>query len=77
MGGGERRSRPPGVCGLRAGPCGFVLHRHLAALGCHCEVMAPWSIPKRPGDRVKADRRDALMLAHLAVQDGGADAWRA
>jgi transposase len=27
------------------------------------EVVAPWSIPKRSGDRVKADRRDALMLA--------------
>jgi transposase len=49
-----------------AGPCGFVLQRHLAALGYHCEVVAPSSIPKRSGDRVKTDRRDALMLARLA-----------
>lgn len=49
-----------------AGPCGFVLQRHLAALGYHCEVVAPSSIPKRPSDRVKTDRRDALMLARLA-----------
>ena len=49
-----------------AGPCGFVLQRHLAALGHHCEVVAPSSIPRRSGDRVKTDRRDALMLARLA-----------
>jgi transposase len=49
-----------------AGPCGFVLQRHLAALDYHCEVVAPSSIPKRSGDRVKTDRRDALMLARLA-----------
>jgi transposase len=49
-----------------AGPCGFVLQRHLAALGYHCEAVAPSSIPKRSGDRVKTDRRDSLMLARLA-----------
>jgi transposase len=49
-----------------AGPCGFVLQRHLAALGYHCEVVAPSSIPKRSGDRVKTDRRDSLMLTRLA-----------
>jgi transposase len=49
-----------------AGPCGFVLQRHLATLGCRCDVVAPSSIPKRSGDRVKTDRRDALMLARLA-----------
>ena len=35
-----------------AGPCGFVIWRHLTALGTDCEVVAPSSIPKRPGDRV-------------------------
>lgn len=49
-----------------AGPCGFVIWRHLTALGLDCQVVAPSSIPKRPGDRVKTDRRDALMLARLA-----------
>jgi transposase len=49
-----------------AGPCGFVLQRHLCALGYRCEVVAPSSIPRRSGDRVKTDRRDALMLARLA-----------
>lgn len=49
-----------------AGPCGFVIARHLAAQGIDCMVVAPSSIPKRAGDRVKTDRRDALMLARLA-----------
>ena len=49
-----------------AGPCGFVLQRHLSTLGLHCEVVAPSSIPKRSGDRVKTDRRDAILLARLA-----------
>jgi transposase len=49
-----------------AGPCGFGLARELRALGYECEVVAPAKIPRRPGDRVKTDRRDALMLAGLA-----------
>jgi len=49
-----------------AGPCGFVLWRHLHAQGLHCEVVAPSSIPRPSGDRVKTDRRDALLLARLA-----------
>lgn len=49
-----------------AGPCGFVIWRHLSAQGLHCEVVAPSSIPRAPGDRVKTDRRDALLLAKLA-----------
>jgi transposase len=49
-----------------AGPCGFVIWRHLSAQGKTCEVVAPSSIPKRSGDRVKTDRRDAILLARLA-----------
>lgn len=49
-----------------AGPCGFVLARHFAALGWACDVVAPSSIPRAPGERVKTDRRDALKLARLA-----------
>ena len=49
-----------------AGPCGFVIWRHLTAQGLTCEVVAPSSIPKRSGDRVKTDRRDAMMLARLS-----------
>lgn len=49
-----------------AGPCGFVLARHFASVGWRCEVVAPSSIPRPPGERVKTDRRDALKLARLA-----------
>jgi len=49
-----------------AGPCGFVIWRHLSVQGLACEVVAPSSIPRRSGDRVKTDRRDAILLARLA-----------
>jgi hypothetical protein len=49
-----------------AGPCGFAMVRRLREAGYHCEVVAPSKIPRRPGDRVKTDRRDALTLAGLA-----------
>ncbi len=48
-----------------AGPCGYQVYRHLAAKGFPCLVAAPSLIPRRPGDRVKTDRRDALTLARL------------
>jgi transposase len=49
-----------------AGPCGFAMVRRLREAGYQCEVVAPSKIPRRPGDRVKTDRRDALTLAGLA-----------
>ncbi|MHB1516633.1 MAG: IS110 family RNA-guided transposase [Acidiferrobacteraceae bacterium] len=48
-----------------AGPCGYGLHRKLLEAGYECRVVAPSLIPKKSGDRVKTDRRDALMLARL------------
>jgi len=52
-------------CGYEAGPCGFELQRALTAAGFPCEVIAPALIPRRPGDRIKTDRRDARQLAIL------------
>jgi transposase len=46
-----------------AGPCGFWLQRYLTANGQDCVVAAPLLIPRRPGDRIKTDRRDARNLA--------------
>ncbi len=48
-----------------AGPCGFVLCRHLRNKGIACEVVAPSLIPRKASDRVKTDRRDADQLARL------------
>jgi len=53
------------VFAYEAGPCGYVLHRYLSQKGLDCRVVAPSLIPKRPGDKVKTDRRDALELARL------------
>lgn len=49
-----------------AGPTGYGLQRALATEGYECEVIAPSLIPRRPGDRVKTDRRDGERLAELA-----------
>jgi transposase len=48
-----------------AGPCGYGLHRLLTGCRHDCVVVAPSLIPMKAGDRVKTDRRDALMLAKL------------
>jgi transposase len=48
-----------------AGPCGYGIQRQLSAVGHECIVVAPSLIPKRAGDRVKTDRRDAGSLAKL------------
>jgi transposase len=60
------RHHVPVVCCYEAGPCGFDLQRALTTHGVTCEVIAPALIPRRPGDRVKTDRRDAGQLAVLA-----------
>jgi transposase len=48
-----------------AGPCGFGIARRLKQLRVECEVVAPSLMPKRPGERVKTDKRDARKLARL------------
>ena len=48
-----------------AGPCGYQIYRHLTAKGYHCSVVAPSLIPKRAGNRIKTDRRDAINLVRL------------
>jgi transposase len=53
------------ACCYEAGPCGFELQRALTARDISCDVIAPALIPRRPGDRVKTDHRDAGQLAIL------------
>jgi transposase len=48
-----------------AGPTGYGLYRQIKSLGFECLVVAPSLIPKKPGDRVKTNRRDAQSLARL------------
>jgi transposase len=60
----EKRHRQLHFC-YEAGPTGYGLYRQLNAMGHDCIVVAPSLIPKRPGDRVKTNRRDAVQLAKL------------
>jgi transposase len=48
-----------------AGPTGYGLYRQIKSLGHECVVVAPSLIPKKSGDRVKTNRRDAENLAKL------------
>jgi transposase len=52
-------------CCYEAGPCGFEVQRQLEAMGIECVVVAPSLIPRKPGERIKTDRRDAIKLARL------------
>ena len=77
---GDISSEPASVAGLvaklekrgaklhfcyKAGTTGYDLHRQIVELGHECVVVAPSLVPKRPGDRVKTNRRDAVSLARL------------
>ncbi len=48
-----------------AGPAGYDLYRQLTALGVPCQVMAPALTPRKPGERIKTNRRDAAKLVRL------------
>ncbi len=50
------------VC-YEAGPCGFGLQRQLRSMNVDCQVIAPSLVPRKPGERVRTDRRDAIKLA--------------
>ena len=53
------------VFAYEAGPTGYVLYRYLTGKGLDCQVIAPSLIPKKPGDKVKTDRRNAVDIARL------------
>ena len=58
-----------------AGPTGYGVHRQLTRSGIECMVVAPSLIPRRPGDKVKTDRRDALKLARLLRSGDLTSVW--
>jgi transposase len=51
------------IC-YEAGPTGYTLYRQMKSAGYDCQVIAPSLVPKKSGQSVKTDRRDALALAH-------------
>src|SRR5690554_6937056 len=52
------------VC-YEASSCGYTIYRHLTDAGIECKVAAPSLIPRKPGNRIKTDRRDAKKLTSL------------
>jgi transposase len=48
-----------------AGPCGYALQRQMTTARVNCQVIAPALVPRKPGDRVKTNRRDARKLVEL------------
>jgi len=55
---------PVRVC-YEAGPCGYALQRQMTTPRVACQVIAPALIPRKPGERIKTNRRDARKLAEL------------
>jgi transposase len=53
------------IFAYEAGPTGYGVYRYLTGRGLECQVIAPSLIPKKPGDQVKTDRRNAEDLARL------------
>ena len=58
-----------------AGPTGYGLYRQITGLGHECIVVAPSLIPKKAGDRVKTNRRDALAMVTQFRADGLTAVW--
>jgi transposase len=61
----ERDTAGPVRCCYEAGPCGYALWRQLQRGRVSCQVIAPALIPRKAGERIKTDRRDARKLAEL------------
>ena len=61
----QKKSIGPVHFCYEAGVCGFDLQRRIEAMGCRCAVIAPSLTPRKPGERVKTDRRDAKKLLML------------
>ena len=61
----EREAPGPVHVFYEAGPCGYALQRQMTTGRVTCEVIAPALIPRKPGERVKTNRRDARKLAEL------------
>jgi len=57
-------SGPVQVC-YEAGPCGYALQRQMTTARVSCQVIAPALIPRKPGERIKTNARDARKLAEL------------
>jgi transposase len=69
------REGPQRHFAYQAGPCGYGVQRLLTRLGHRCDVVAPALIARKVGDRVKTDRRDAMMLAQTLRAGQLSEVW--
>ena len=58
-------NRGPSIFVYEAGPCGYEVQRQITQIGHTAAVIAPALVPRRPGDRVKTNRRDAEKLVRV------------
>ena len=61
----EREAPGPVRACYEAGPCGYALQRQMTTSRVSCQVIAPALIPRKPGERIKTNPRDARKLAEL------------
>lgn len=61
----EREAPGPVQVFYEAGPCGYALQRQLTTPRVSCAVVAPGLMPRKPGERVKTNRRDARKIVEL------------
>jgi len=61
----EREAPGPVRSCYEAGPCGYALQRRMTTTRVVCQVIAPALIPRKPGERIKTNPRDARKLAEL------------
>src|SRR5206468_10205515 len=69
-----RQPQPVYAC-YEAGPTGFGLCRAARAAGLRLDVVAPTKTPRRPGDRIKSDRKDAELLVRLLMAGSLVPVW--
>ena len=61
----EREAPGPVRACYEAGPGGYALQRQMTTTRVSCQVIAPALVPRKPGERVKTNRRDARKLVEL------------
>ena len=64
----ERATPGPIRACYEAGPCGYALQRRLTTTRVACAVIAPALIPRKPGERIKTDRRDARKAGRIVAR---------
>ena len=58
----EREAPGPVQVFYEAGPCGYALQRQVTTSQISCDVVAPALIPRKPGERVKTNRREPISI---------------